>query len=163
MAQQQNQLRRCLYQKQQQLVQLSLNTLLPPRSPLLLTQIQKENLSPEGSTFTQIRPSTCSNIPISPDSTNRSVSPIENRQCIQRDFLIEQNDSDSEIEYQPITDPPKNRNTEIEPKDQLLINFDESNNNNLEPEREELNKEDQDIEAYNNENLRQFLQQINKE
>ncbi|RHZ85944.1 hypothetical protein Glove_58g117 [Diversispora epigaea] len=51
----------------------------------------------------------------------------------------------------------------IEPEDQLLINFNGSdNNNNLEPEREEPNEEDQDIEAYNNENLRQFLQQIHE-
>ncbi|RHZ46445.1 hypothetical protein Glove_621g43 [Diversispora epigaea] len=45
-----------------------------------------------------------------------------------------QYDSDFEIEYRPIINPPRNRNIE----------------------------EDQDIEAYNNENLRQFLQQIHE-
>ncbi|RHZ80904.1 hypothetical protein Glove_130g207 [Diversispora epigaea] len=51
------------------------------------------------STFTQTRPSTCSNTPTSSDSPSRSISPIENTQRIQRDFLTGQYDSDFEIEY----------------------------------------------------------------
>ncbi|RHZ89114.1 hypothetical protein Glove_19g439 [Diversispora epigaea] len=121
------------------------------------------NLSPEGSTFMQTRLSTRSNTSISSDSPSLSISPIENTRRIQKDFLTGQYDSDFEVEYRPIINPPRNRNIEVEPEDQLLINFDGSdNNNNLEPEREEPNEEDQDIEAYNNENLRQFLQQIHK-
>ncbi|RHZ78487.1 hypothetical protein Glove_164g23 [Diversispora epigaea] len=146
--------RRYLYQEQQQPVRPSLNTLLSPRSPPLLAQIQRGNLFPEGSTFTQTRPSTRSNTPTSSDSPSRSISPIENTRHIQRDFLTGQNDSDFEIEYQPIINSPRNRNIEVEPEDQLLINLDGSdNNNNLGLEREEPNEEDQDIEAYNNENL----------
>ncbi|RHZ50124.1 hypothetical protein Glove_505g46 [Diversispora epigaea] len=155
--------RRPLYQNQQQPVRPSLNTLLPPRSPPLSAQIQRRNLSPEGSTFTQTRPSTRSNTSTSSDSPSRSISPIENTRRIQRDFLTGQYDSEFEVEYRPIINLPRNRNIEVEPEDQLLINFDGSdNNNNLEPEREEPNEEDQDIEAYNNENLQQFLQQIHE-
>ncbi|RHZ82937.1 hypothetical protein Glove_102g84 [Diversispora epigaea] len=131
-------------------------------SPPLSAQIRRGNLSPEGSTFTQSRLSTRSNTLTSSDSLSRSISPIENTRRIQRDFLTGQYDSDFEIEYRPIINPPRNRNIEVEPEDQLLINFNGSDNNNVEPEREELNEEDQDIEAYNNKNLRQFLQQIHE-
>ncbi|RHZ87685.1 hypothetical protein Glove_33g72 [Diversispora epigaea] len=102
---------------QQQPVRPSLNTLLPPRSPPLLTQIQRGNLSPEGSTFTQTRLSTRSNTPTSSDSPNRSISSIENTRRIQKDFLTGQYNSDFEVEYRPIINSPRNRNIEVEPED----------------------------------------------
>ncbi|RHZ52173.1 hypothetical protein Glove_464g52 [Diversispora epigaea] len=122
------------------------------------------NLSPKGSTFTQTKPSTRSNTPTSSDSPNQSVSStFTQTKPSTRSNTPTSSDSPNQsvnfkIEYQPITSPPRNKNTKIEPEDQLLIDFNGSdNNNNLEPKREKPNEEDQDIEVYNNENLRQFL------
>ncbi|RHZ72852.1 hypothetical protein Glove_236g62 [Diversispora epigaea] len=85
-------------------------------SPPILVQIQKGNLSPESSTFTQIRLSTCSNTPTSSDSPNRSVSPIENQQHIQNrsnnnnnseSEKEESNEEDQDIEKQNLPRKPE--------------------------------------------------------
>ncbi|RHZ77176.1 hypothetical protein Glove_184g149 [Diversispora epigaea] len=157
--------RHCVYQQQQQQPpRPSLNTLLPPRSPPLPPHNQIRNTSPEGSNFSQTRPTSRSNTPDSTASESfsrsRSISPINNQQ---RDLLTEQ--GNTEIQYRPLI--PRNRNaaTEIDMDNQLLITFRTSTNNDreeeLEPNEEELPEENIPIDTYNKLNLRQFLNYIN--
>src|SRR6185369_2869341 len=131
---------------------LPLNDLLPPRSPPLPPRSLRGNLSPEGSTFSQTRPDSRSNTPVSTPSGSRPTSPANNQQYIQQDFSPERGNI---IQYRPLIE----RNI-VEPDEQLLINFDNSINNDQEVE-EHNEEEDQPIDIFNENNLRQFLAFIN--